>query len=463
MDLDDDKNSYEFFHLNSIFIKYECIYWNIYKDIENDIKTFNENYAQLFLKYKDKIENENRKKRFIKHFTNLRNSFISYQKLKLIIIIMNRKNPNMNLIKLYKHYKKYKLGFKKFIFSKDLSLDKNISKSSNFFATQKPLFFEEIDKIEKINKKTFIENYIKDENIEETSKESSNSKLNLEKADIWIEFNNENEARNYINSRNVFQFKDNNEINIYPIKFNGNFSKEKIKFFKIEDDNKSIFARCKPLYRLKSGKWLFYYRGNKAWIFLLNQNLKNEYELEMINEIGYYYELFEIKEDIFLIRQKTDDIIYDINPIHHLKMNVFNSKTFNKKKTMVIPFDSVIENIFYLDKYKNIVFIFLLYPLLNLIIFDFELNQINTIINLMKPYYQENIVRFRPKIKEIKVLKNNRLYIIGRQSIIKINDPENDKHEFILIYNLNNFDIEYGAKYYISDKEHYISEVDNID
>lgn len=115
-DLSDDNNHYNFFHFDSIFIKYESIYWNIYKDIENDIKNFNENYAQIFLQYKDKIEkieNENRKKRLIKHFTDLRNDFISYQKLKMIIIFINRKNPNMNLLKIYKHYKKYKLGFKK--------------------------------------------------------------------------------------------------------------------------------------------------------------------------------------------------------------------------------------------------------------------------------------------------------------------------------------------------------------
>ena len=60
---------------------------NEYKYIENDIKNFNENIAHLFLKNKDKIENEDRKKRFIKHFIDLRNNFIAYQKLKIIIII----------------------------------------------------------------------------------------------------------------------------------------------------------------------------------------------------------------------------------------------------------------------------------------------------------------------------------------------------------------------------------------
>ena len=87
---------------------------NEYKYIKNDIKNFNENYAQLFLKYKNKIENENRKRRFIKHFTDLRNNFIVYQKLKIIIIIIDiiRRNQNFNLFKLYEHYKQFKLGFK---------------------------------------------------------------------------------------------------------------------------------------------------------------------------------------------------------------------------------------------------------------------------------------------------------------------------------------------------------------
>ena len=185
----------------------------------------------------------------------------------------------------------------------------------------------------------------------------------------------------------------------------------------------------------------------------------------MVYEIGYQYELFGTKEDIFLIYEKQRGDDFEVSPHYHLKINVFNAKTFNMQKTIDVPFYFIIENIFYSNKYKNIVFIFLFSPLLmlNLIIFDFELNQINTIINLIKPYYQENIFKFRPRIKEVNVLKNNRLYIKGMQTIIKINDPDNDKHEFIIIYNLDNFEIEFATKYYKSDKDHFLSEEECID
>ena len=75
---------------------------------------------------------------------DLRNNFIAYQKLKIIIINIMRKNQNMNLLKLYEHYQKYKLGFKKFVFRKDLYLDEKISKLSNFFASPNPILFEKL-------------------------------------------------------------------------------------------------------------------------------------------------------------------------------------------------------------------------------------------------------------------------------------------------------------------------------
>ena len=187
-------NFFRFFYLDIFFIKTESAYLNEYKYIENDIKNFNEYIAQLFLKYKDEIENKNRKKRFIKHFTDLRNNFIAYQKLKIIIINIIRRNQNINLLKLYEHYKKYKLGFKKFVFSKDLSLDKNISKLSNFFATQNPIFFEKIDEIDK-EKINLIEKYLKAEDFKEKPKENKINKIKLGEGHIDITLNNEKRNR----------------------------------------------------------------------------------------------------------------------------------------------------------------------------------------------------------------------------------------------------------------------------
>ena len=76
--------------------------------------------------------------------------------------------------------------------------------------------------------------------------------MKLERADLSITFNDENEARNYINSRNVFQFYNDNETNIYSIKFKDNFSNEKINFFFSKYKNNLIYVRCRPLYRLKN-------------------------------------------------------------------------------------------------------------------------------------------------------------------------------------------------------------------
>ena len=44
-----------------------------------------------------------------------------------------------------------------------------------------------------------------------------------------------------------------------------------------------------------------------------------------------------------------------------------------------------IENIFKLNNYKNIILIFLAKPLLNLLIYDYKLNQIETIVDLINP------------------------------------------------------------------------------
>lgn len=121
-------------------------------------------------------------------------------------------------------------------------------------------------------------------------------------------------------------------------------------------------------------------------------------------------------------------------------------------KEIIIPFISSIENIFYLDKYKNIVFISLSNPLFNLILLDFELNQINIIIELIYPLYQSlDLCDFRPIIKVIKSLKNNKLLLIVGQ-LFNVNDAHPDynyQYDFKIIYNLNNFKIQLVEIYYI--------------
>ena len=434
-------NEFRFFYLDIFFMKTESVYLNEYKSIENDIKNFNENIAKLFLKYKDKIENENRKRRFIKHFTDLRNNFIAYHKLKIIVINIIRRNQNINLLKLYEHYKKYKLGFNKFIFSKDLSLDKNIIKLSNFFATQNAIFFEKIDEKEK-EKINSIEKYLKAEDFKEKPKENKIEKIKLEEAFIYITLNNENEIGNYINSRNVFEFHNEGGLNVFSIKFNDKFLDKKKDIFYNGVYNNSISVHCKPFSRLKNEKWAFIIgNNNQNWIFLLKQNYKI-FELEMAEKIhmknnGTEYDLFEIKKDKFLIYEKN----YVYSGFDHspktkkiTRIYIINSTTAYMNKEIVIPFTSSIENLFYIDKYKNIVFIFLAFPLLNLVLLDFELNQINTIIDLINPLYIPDIYEFRPIIKDIKTLKNNKLYLIGGQPP-NVNDahPDNYQYDFKII------------------------------
>jgi len=122
-------------------------------------------------------------------------------------------------------------------------------------------------------------------------------------------------------------------------------------------------------------------------------------------------------------------------------------------KEIVIPLtNGSIENLFYLDKYKNILFIFLAFPLLNLVLLDFELNQINTIIDIINPLYETDIYEYRPIIKDIKILKNNKLCLIGGQ-LPNVNDAHPDYnyyYDFKIIYNLDNFEIECAENYYIN-------------
>lgn len=362
-------------------------------------------------------------------------------------------------MRLYEHLKNNKLGFKKFIFSKHLSLDKNISKLSNFFATQNPIFFEKIDENEK-EKINLIEKYLKAENIEEEKpKDNQNDKIKLENTHTKITMNNENELRNYINSRNIFQFYNNNGINVYSIKFNEEFSDKKNEIFNNGIYMNSIYADCSPFCQLKNGKWVFKICVNKEyWICLLQQNDKI-FEIETlekihIKEYNGRCNLFEINEDKFLIYENYSPDINLVRPYtHKTRIYIINSRTGYMNKEIVIPLtNGSIENLFYLDKYKNILFIFLAFPLLNLVLLDFELNQINTIIDIINPLYETDIYEYRPIIKDIKILKNNKLCLIGGQ-LPNVNDAHPDYnyyYDFKIIYNLDNFEIECAENYYIN-------------
>ncbi len=127
-----------YFYLDIIFLEAEINKYDYLKQINNDIDNFNNNIAKLFNENINNIkENKSRAKRFKKHFYDLRKNFISYQKLKLIVINELRKDKNYHLIQLFKKMKFFNLSFKEFKYNEKLTLDENISKISNFLQLKK--------------------------------------------------------------------------------------------------------------------------------------------------------------------------------------------------------------------------------------------------------------------------------------------------------------------------------------
>ena len=131
-------NDYEadyvrFFHLDLLFLESELKNYKKDEEIEQIkyyIKQFNDKIAKLFLINVDKIKKESRKKRFKKHFYELRKNFIAYFKLKMIVLNILQKNKNYNLIQLFKKQKYFKIVFKEFKFDEFLDEYDNISKLS---------------------------------------------------------------------------------------------------------------------------------------------------------------------------------------------------------------------------------------------------------------------------------------------------------------------------------------------
>ena len=268
---DYETDNYKFINLDIIFLKYESKLYNEIENLENEVNEFNENIAKLYIENKDKIENETRKKRFIKHFMYLRNNFIAYQKLKIIICNIIKKNQDMNLFKLFTYFKEHKMRFKKFIYLNNLSQDKNIGRISNFFASQNPIYFEEIDDEYNIN---IVNEYLNLENNEEKSNEINEKKEEKEEklpdCKLEIKSNEINNIKSYIESNNIFKFYDDDKRNIYFIRFTSDFSYQKMEIFKRENNN-DLKVECKILHKLKNGKLFFSLinnNDNKNWICL---------------------------------------------------------------------------------------------------------------------------------------------------------------------------------------------------
>ena len=156
----------------------------------------------------------------------------------------------------------------------------------------------------------------------------------------------------------------------------------------------------------------------------------------------YNFDVFDLEKNKF--------VIYEKNSYNHQKLNIIDSNSHFINKTVYIPFDKgKIEKFYNLKNYNNIVFFSLRIPLLTLILLDYELNQINTIIELIDTCCpKENFFYFCPYIEEIKQLKNNKLLIIGNQHYESDYPPHIMlKYDFKIIFNFDKFEIDLAENY----------------
>ena len=111
--------------------------------------------------------------------------------------------------------------------------------------------------------------------------------------------------------------------------------------------------------------------------------------------------------------KKIDKIsIFDLYYPYEIKYNTFKNLNINNK-------------FFILQNLENILLIPCIEPYLNLIILDYELNQVNTIIELIKPIVpRDNFYEIVPYIYDIKELKNNKLLFYGKQRYEKDYPPQ---------------------------------------
>ena len=452
-------NDYEadyvrFFHLDLLFLESELKNYKKDEEIEqikDYIKQFNDKIAKLFLINVDKIKKESRKKRFKKHFYELRKNFIAYFKLKMIVLNILQKNKNYNLIQLFKKQKYFKIVFKEFKFDEFLDEYDNISKLSNYFATKKPIFFVS----KKIKEKPYlIKQYLSQEG--ENKKKLNKKNKTFKKSELsegYFLYNSEdiNEFKNYANGKALFNFYKGNNINnnifnniIYSMDFSGKLNNINIKS-ELLFNSKKIPIKCKPIIKLENGRFIFQIFNDKNnWICFLNESKFNSkvFELEHATNAGKLNSIFKIKKkkkillyenfNYDLNLKKIDKIsILDLYYPYEIKYNAFKNLNIDNK-------------FFILKNLENILLIPCIEPYLNLIMFDYELNQVNTIIELIKPIMpRDNFYEIVPYIYDIKELKNNKLLFYGKQRYERDYPPSfSYKYKFKIIYNYNNFDIE---------------------
>ena len=444
-----------FFYLDVFFLKTELKYYDEIKILQKDIDNFNNNIANLFNENINNISNnKTRAKRFRKHFNDLRYNFIAYQKLKLISINQLKKDQNYNLIQLFKKMKYFKICFKRYKYNEKLTKDENISKISNFFATQKPIYFYNYIRersIKNIEKKSNIseQNNIISNKIEYQKKEYPEASFKI-RTDTY----SRNEDIEYYKLLEVFKFNSSiyGNMNYYDDSKKFYYLKFKEKDINIKLEilsNASWCINSKFLIKLSDLKYLihiyfdYYYNNNyHNWIFIAN----------LVDEIDIIYELdfiFDSKDltEIIELEKKQKYLFYKIDKYSHLNNNkiiIFDSNSpYHIAQKYFNNFS--IETIFKPNNYKNGIFIFTAMPLLNLIIFDYKFIQINTIIDLINPIIPfKEILYYSPYIYEIKEINNNKIMFYGSQKKSEYYKSKINKYDFKIIFNYERLNIEFA-------------------
>ena len=482
-DNDYDASNFRFFYLDLEFLITEINNYRINEDIEDikfKLKDFNDNISKIFLENINKIENTARKKRFKKHFYDLRNNFIAYYKLKLIVIKVLQKTQNYNLYQLFKTQKYHKLVIKKYKYDKNFTEDENISKILNFFATKKPIFL--VKKIKK--EKPYLINQYLLQTKQQKNKYGNKfpKKCKLSEGYFYHYFEDENEFKAFANNKKLFDFfKKGNNINRFIDLINNNIdynnnNQEIIYSIKFKDDFDNIKYKrdilfnpigeiiiSKPFIKLKNNDWVFHILSNDDihnsftinFICFLKQDIVNEkifilkhaFNFEQLNTIFYIKRdnkilLYKKEKNYYWHKGRNKIAILDLFYPYNIKYKTFP--------------DVILDDFFYLKNYKNIILISCYKPLLCLMIFDYEINQVNTVIEIINPIIPKNaFYDFAPYIYDIQELKNDKLLLYGSQTYERNYPLFSKKYNFEIIFDFKDFKIDLAENKIIYEEMEY--------
>ena len=454
--------NYRFFHLDLIFLETELKNYKIELSdkINKLIEEFNDKIVRVFEEGLKKIENESRKKRLKRNFYKVRNKFISYLKLEIIVFNILEKNRNYSLIQLFKKQKYFDMIIK-YKYNNKINEDKNFSIFSNSLTTNILYFYKKNeDKLEKSSlKKKYRYKEINNDD------EKTNSQENKCLPDTYLDLDYEDleEFKKNVNNTNLFNFlllkyeddeEDNNENEdnenkdfVYSIELTGenNSIETKQELFFNEE---GYLIGCEPLLKLENGKWFFkIINNNDNFILILNESLslKNAFKVEQTIYCGDLFKIHILEKQKkliihFQIRYEFDSLYSgDDNEIAIL--DLFPPYNIDFIKIQGVDVD----NVFLLKNNKNKVLIPCTKPFLSFMILDYELKQIETIFELVNPIIPKELkfsYVFIPYISDIKELKNGKLLLIGKQKYDGYYPRPNKEYSFTIVYDLNNFCIE---------------------